>query len=413
MTGQHQRTTSPVTFRRRRLVVLALLVTLLAATATGSRWVMTADGVRSTAPAQGGLAAAARGSLTNPSASAQSRPPAAAKPGGPLTITASGPGHLAPGSDPSVLPGPILIADEKNNRLLIIDPHGRSLWQFPRPGDLAAGQTFTIPDDAFFTPNGKQIVATEEDDQVVRVIDVATHMIVYTYGTPGVPGSGPNHLNNPDDAVMLPAGDIVVPDIKNCRIIMIPMGGHAISRQLGRTGTCVHRPPQTFGSPNGVFPMSNGNYLVTEINGSWVSEMNLSGRLAWSAHLQSVAYPSDANQIGPDRYLTVDYSRPGQILTFDHTGQVLWRYAPTGGQALNKPSLALPLPNGDVLANDDANNRVIVVDPRTNRVVWQYGHTHVAGSSAGFLNNPDGLDLYPPSSELVTRAATMGAVPQS
>jgi hypothetical protein len=69
--------------------------------------------------------------------------------------------------------------------------------------------------------------------------------------------------------------------------------------------------------------------------------------------------------------------------------------------------------NGDVLANDDANNRVIVVDPRTNRVVWQYGHTHVAGSGAGYLDNPDGLDLYPPNSELVTRAATMGTVPQS
>lgn len=62
---------------------------------------------------------------------------------------------------------------------------------------------------------------------------------------------------------MLPASDIVVPDIKNCRIIMIPLGGHAISRQLGRTGACVHRPPQTFGSPNGVFAISNGNYLVT------------------------------------------------------------------------------------------------------------------------------------------------------
>lgn len=110
---------------------------------------------------------------------------------------------------------------------------------------------------------GPILIATEEDDQVIRVIDVATHKIVFTYGTPGVPGSGPNHLNNPDDAVMLPAGDIVVPDIKNCRIIMIPKGGHAISRQLGRTGTCVHHPPRSFGSPNGVFPMSNGNYLVT------------------------------------------------------------------------------------------------------------------------------------------------------
>ena len=88
---------------------------------------MTVDGACSTAPGQGGVAAPAQGSLTNRAAVAQPRQPAAAKPGGPLTITASGPGHLAPRSDPSVLPGPILTADEKNNRLLIIDPHGRFL----------------------------------------------------------------------------------------------------------------------------------------------------------------------------------------------------------------------------------------------------------------------------------------------
>src|SRR5665647_3553311 len=111
VTGQRQRTASPVTFRRRRLVVLGLLVTLLAATGAGSRWLLAADGARSTAPGQGGVAATAKGSPTNHAATAQPRPPAAAKPGGPLTITASGPGHLAPGSDPSVLPGPILIAD--------------------------------------------------------------------------------------------------------------------------------------------------------------------------------------------------------------------------------------------------------------------------------------------------------------
>lgn len=332
---------------------------------------------------------------------------------GPLTLTASGPSRLAPGSDPSVLPGPILIADKLNNRIVIIDPRGRTMWQFPRPSDLAPGQTFKIPDDAFFTPNGRQIIATEEDDQVIRVVDIATHRIVYTYGTPGVRGSGANHLNNPDDALMLPSGAILAPDIKNCRIVMIPKGAHAVGRQLGRTGTCSHHPPQLFGSPNGVFPMLDGSYLVTEINGSWVTKMKLTGQVSWTARLPTVSYPSDSNQIGPDRYLTVDYSRPGQVVTFDHTGKTLWRYAPTGGDALAKPSLALPLPNGDVLVNDDANHRVIVVDPRKNRIVWQYGHTHIAGRSPGYLNNPDGVDLYPPHSLLVTHAGTMGAIPHS
>jgi hypothetical protein len=49
--------------------------------------------------------------------------------------------HLAPGSDPSVLPGPILVADEDNNRLVEISPAGQVLWQFPRPGELDTGPT--------------------------------------------------------------------------------------------------------------------------------------------------------------------------------------------------------------------------------------------------------------------------------
>ena len=51
-----------------------------------------------------------------------------------------------------------------------------------------------------------------------------------------------------------------------------------------------------------------------------------------------------------------------------------------------------------MLANDDKNDRVIVVDPHTNRTVWQYGHTHIPGSGQGFLSNPDGVDLTPPYS---------------
>ena len=92
----------------------------------------------------------------------------------------------------------------------------------------------------------------------------------------------------------------------------------------------------------------------------------------------------------------MDYSRPGQIVLFNRSGARLWRFAPTGANALAKPSLALPLPNGDIVATDDANHRVIVVDPRTNKIVWQYGHTAHHGRRPGFLFNPDGLDLMPP-----------------
>ena len=156
--------------------------------------------------------------------------------------------------------------------------------------------------------------------------------------------------------------------------------------------------------------MRNGHYLVTEINGDWVDEFGLDGTVFWSAHPPGVAYPSDVNEISPGRYIAVDYSRPGQVVIFNRAGIALWRYAPTSpGSELDHPSLVEPLPNGDILLTDDYNDRVIVVDPQRNRIVWQYGHDGVAGSAPGYLNTPDGLDLLPPSSLLTTRASTMGA----
>lgn len=333
-------------------------------------------------------------------------PPAANGPvlGPPPGLAAvPGPGHLVAGSDPSVLPGDVLIADNWNNRLLIVDPQGRVRWQFPRPGDLARGQAFRLPDDAFFSPDGRDIIATEEDYSVVSVIDIATRAIIYRYGTPGVPGSAPDHVANPDDAMLLPGGALLTADIKNCRILLIQPPAHRPRQIIGTTGQCGHHPPSNFGSPNGAFPTTDGRYLVTEINGDWANEIDLRGHVYWSTHPPGVAYPSDTNEVYPGRYLTVDYSTAGQVVEFDARGHLLWRF---GG--LNHPSLALPLPNGDILANDDYNDRVIVIDPTTNRIVWQYGHTGVPGTAPGYLNDPDGVDVTPPDSMLMAHASTMG-----
>ena len=332
-----------------------------------------------------------------------------AGPGGP--VPASGPwlgpahgrGHLAPHSDPSVLPGDVLIADNENNRLLVVDPHGRIRWKFPRRGDLAHGQRFLVPDDAFFSPDGKDIIATEEDYSVISVIDIARHKIVYRYGTPGVPGSGNNHAANPDDALMMPGGMIITADIENCRLLLLVPPSHRPRRVIGRTGVCAHDPPHLLTSPNGAFPATSGKYLVTEINGDWVSEIGLDGHLLWSTHPPGVAYPSDTVEVYPGRYLTTDYSSAGQVVEFDSRGRQLWRF-----RGLDHPSLALPLPNGDILVNDDYNDRVIVIDPITHRIVWQYGHTGRPGSAPGYLDDPDGVDLTPPNSMLISHAATMG-----
>lgn len=322
------------------------------------------------------------------------------------------PGHLQPGSNPSVLPGPILIADRNNSRLLLVDPKGRVLWQFPAPGGLAPGQSFIEPDDAFFSPDGRHILATQESQFTLTEISLKTGHIDWRYGHPGTAGSAPGYLDNPDDAMVLPNGNVLAADIKNCRLLYLSKASVTPLHIYGETTPyCYHQPPARFGSPNGMFPMTNGNWLVTEINGDWVDEMTPSGKILWSVNPPGITYPSDTNEVRPGVFLTASYTKPGVVEEFNATGQLLWRYAPTGAAALDEPSLALPLPNGDVILNDDWNDRVIVVDPHTNKVVWQYGVTGVSGNKPGYLYKPDGIDLAPPYSLGVTHGPTMGIPP--
>jgi len=44
---------------------------------------------------------------------------------------------------------------------------------------------------------------------------------------------------------------------------------------------------------------------------------------------------------------------------------------------------------------DDWHDRVVLIDPTTKRIVWQYGHLNAPGSAPGYLQKPDGLDLLP------------------
>jgi hypothetical protein len=73
---------------------------------------------------------------------------------------------------------------------------------------------------------------------------------------------------------------------------------------------------------------------------------------------------------------------------------------------LDHPSLAERLPNGFICTNDDYRHRVVIIDPRTRRIVWQYGHTDSPGRGQGHLNTPDGFDLLGPGGTTPTHPYT-------
>jgi len=291
------------------------------------------------------------------------------------------------------VPGYVLIADRNNNRLLIVSPTGRVVWRFPQPGDVKPGQSFHDPDDAFFAPGYRRLVTNEEFNDSLAQIDLRTRRIVWSYGRAGVAGSAPGELSNPDDAYRLPDGVIQVADIQNCRVLRISEA-RRILRSFGSPASCVHDPPRFFHSPNGATPLPDGGTLVTEIGG-WVDRLTSSGKLAYSVRTPTT-YPSDAQLLPNGNLLVAGFNTPGRVDEITPGGRIVWTYGPASGPgALDRPSLAVRWPNGMIAVTDDWHHRVVVIDPRTKLIVWQYGHDGVASSAPGYLSKPDGLDLLP------------------
>jgi hypothetical protein len=298
-----------------------------------------------------------------------------------------------PATHSRIVPGYVLIADRDNNRLLLVSPGKKIVWRFPRPGSLRAGQSFTDPDDAFWTPGYRGISVNEEFNDQIALVSARRNRLVWTYGRAGVAGSGTQELSNPDDAYQLPDGEMQVADIRNCRVLWI-RPGKGIVRSIGHAGDCAHDPPASLSSPNGDTPLPDGGVLVTEIGG-WVDRIDAAGRLV-STVRTPFSYPSDAQPLPGGRILVAAYQDPGAVDILSRTGRVVWSYGPTSGPGmLDQPSLAVRWPNGMIAVTDDWHHRVVVIDPRTKRIVWQYGHLGVPGSAPGYLNKPDGLDLLP------------------
>ena len=289
------------------------------------------------------------------------------------------------------LPYPIVIADRRNNRLIEVAPNKEIVWEFPSPNL----KVYRGNDDVFFSPDGKKLMVNEEDNYDIHIIDYATKALEWTYGASDTKGSAPGYLNYPDDSHLLADGTVMTADIRNCRVLFIdPKNGKTL-QQWGQPGHCRHDPPRYLDLPNGSTPLDNGDVILTEIRGPWISRVSREGKVLWEVKPPHISYPSDAYPTMDGKVIVADYAKPGRVVIFDPaTKKLVWEYfVKSGDGMLNHPSLALELPNGDVILNDDLRNRVLVIDRQTKQIIWQYGVTDQAGYKPGYLFYPDGMDI--------------------
>ncbi len=290
-------------------------------------------------------------------------------------------------ADPSAVGGyNVLIADRGNNRVLLVSPEKKILWEY----DFNGLPRSTGADDAFFADSGNRIVVSLEHQQVIQIIDIASKTVIWQYGQLGKPGASNGRLNFPDDAYQLPNGDVIVADIRNCRVLEISPDKRIV-RQAGLTDRCGSQAP-LLASPNGDTPLADGHILISTIRDHSMVELDANWRPVLKLSLP-LRYPSDPQPTKAGNFLIASYTHPGRITEISAAGQVMWDYAPAGAGSLNRPSLAIELPNGNIMANDDLNHRVIVIDKWSKKILWQYGVTDRRGSAPGYLAIPDGLDI--------------------
>ena len=303
--------------------------------------------------------------------------------------------HASAASDGFNAPGNVLISDQFNNRVVEVNRAGHIVWTFgsgnptlcnPGPGTiiglndaerLGDGLTLMVGTGI---PSGSQSYPKGCADNRVIVVN-QKGQIVWQYGQAGVSGSGPNQLNVPVFAIQLPNHNIMVVDQSNNRVIEIDRNSKQIVWSYGpKSG------PGALNNPNSAELLPNGNILIGDENNNRVIEITRNGTIVWE-YQQGLSAAAFASRLPNGDTLITDSSH-SRVIEVTSNKKVVFEYFTNTDPASNSaplPTNAVQLANGSIIIADQFNNRVLIVNPRTE---FQYGAINVTGNSPGQLNGP-------------------------
>jgi outer membrane protein assembly factor BamB len=243
-----------------------------------------------------------------------------------------------------------------DNRVLLVDRDGNIVWQYGQFGVTGSdSDQLNVPVQATWLPNRHVLITDQSNERIIEV-DVETKATVWQYGTTGISGNGDNQLNNPNCALLLKNGHILICDENNNRAIEVirklPLGG-TIVWQYGSGDPNVNDPVSgvAFASR-----LKNGDTLITDSNHNRIVEIDQHQNVVWEYFTCSGADCNLARGTGP------------------------------------LPTRAVRLRSGHTLISDQYNHRVIEVN-RGKQIVRTFGQLGSMGYNAdsvagGGLNSP-------------------------
>lgn len=304
--------------------------------------------------------------------------------------------------------GPVLIADQFNNRVIEIDRATHHVvWHFGNGSDLPGPHSVVGVNDAerfgpftlisgTGTPPGLPGCSDTVNgcpDNRVFIVDPSSN-IIWQYGQAGVAGAGPDQLNTPVQALFLtsfpghPGPHVLIADQANQRIILVNLF-HQIEWQYGSTGISGNGPNQ-LNNPNSAEVLQNGHILIADESNNRVIEIRPNGQLVKQFTAQNtVSGAAFASRLRNGDTLISD-SNNNRIVEVNGNDQVVWQYVTNtqpGSNPSPAPTRAVRLANGDTLISDQFNDRVIEVN-KAGKIVFQQGALNVPGDGFNELNGP-------------------------
>jgi DNA-binding beta-propeller fold protein YncE len=295
----------------------------------------------------------------------------------------------------------LIVADDKNHRLVVMDFGGRVL-RTVGSGQGAGGNQFSFPFGVAIDPQGRVFVADDINQRVLRFGPQPDYKYKARWGHYG---TGPGQLAYPRAIAADISGALYVTNTGNDRIDVFDNSG-GLLRSFGVSG----RGPGQFNAPLGVSADANGFRAVADSINGRIELLNADGSIAsiWGSPSpgptilrQPVAVAFDG--VG-DAYV-LDQRR-ARIFVFSRaTGLPSRTIASLGsgpGQLLDPSAIAIT-PGGTIAVADTGNDRVARFTTAGDYLgAW----TNVA-TPRGIAVTPDGTRTY--VSQNNNRIATLDA----